>query len=104
MGNLCVEDYYTQRSYSAVRKLNYTLQSPDTVLTDNGKQFTSKFFAALCAFLGTKLITTAEYHSQANGQVERYNRTLVARLRHCIDERQQDWDMFVQPLTYAFNT
>lgn len=71
---------------------------PDVVLTHNAKQFTSKFFAALCASLGAKLVTTMECNPQCNRQAERYNRTLVARLRHYIDEHQQVWDIFVQPL------
>jgi len=74
---------------------------PEQILSDNGKQFVSKFFAALCAFLGAKLTTTTAYHPQCNGQTERYNKTIIARLRHYVDEHQSDWDEFVQPLTYA---
>lgn len=58
----------------------------DIIPTDNCKQFTSKFFAVLCASLETKLVTTSEYHSQPNGQVEHYNQTLDARLRLQIEE------------------
>lgn len=57
-------------------------RAPDIISTDNGKQFPSKFSAVPCAFLGTSLVTAIEYHPQTNEQVERYNQTLVARLRH----------------------
>lgn len=60
--------------------------TPDIILTDNGKKFTSKFFAALWASMGTKFVTTTVYHLPTNGQVARYNRTLVTKLRHSIDE------------------
>ena len=76
---------------------------PSYVLTDNGPQFTSKFFACLCAFLGSKLLNTTAYHPQTNGQAERFNRTIVARMRHYVNEHQTDWDDYVQPLTYGYN-
>lgn len=47
---------------------------------------------------------TTNYHPQCNGQVQRYNCTLVAGFRHYIDEHQQDWGVFFQPLTNAYNT
>lgn len=54
---------------------------PNFVLTDNGPQFSAKFFAGFCVYLGVKHLTTTAYHRQANGQTDRYNITLVARLR-----------------------
>lgn len=62
----------------------------DTVMMDNGPQFVSESFVALWASMGTKLVMTTEYCHQANGQVERFNMTLVARLRHYIGEHQND--------------
>lgn len=35
----------------------------DIILTGSGKQTTSKFFAAQCTLIDTKLITLSEYHS-----------------------------------------
>lgn len=77
--------------------------APDIILTDNGKQFTSGYFAALCVSFGTIPVTSTEYNSQTNRQVERYSRTLVAILRQYIDELQQNCDMFVQLQTYTYN-
>lgn len=74
------------------------------VVTDNGPQFTSKFFAALCTQLGIKAMTTTEYHPQANGQVERFNRTIASRQQHYVAEHRCDWDAFVLPLTYVYNS
>ena len=48
-------------------------------------------------------LTTA-YHPQTNGQTERFNRTLVQRLRNYVEEHQRDWDEYIQPLTFAYNT
>ena len=59
----------------------YAYGAPISLLTDNGPQFTAKFFQAVCAELGVKKVFTTAYHPQTNGQVERYNRTILTALR-----------------------
>lgn len=81
----------------------YVYGPPQHLLTDNGSNFTSKFFQSICLAIGSKNLFTTAYHPQTNGQAERYNRTLVTRLRHFVAEHQRNWDEFVQPLTYAYN-
>ena len=81
----------------------YAYGAPSYVLTDNGPQFAAKFFEAVCTMIGNKHVFTTAYHPQTNGQVERFKKTLAARLRHYVAENQKDWDEFVQPLTYAYN-
>lgn len=49
--------------------------------TENGTQCISEFSKTLCAFLGTKHLENTAYHTQAKGQAERFNKTIVARLR-----------------------
>ncbi|CDF38306.1 unnamed protein product [Chondrus crispus] len=82
----------------------YVYGAPRYMLTDNGPQFAAKFFDAVCALLGVRPYLTTAYHPQTNGQTERFNRTLVQRLRHYVEEHQRDWDDYVQPLTFAYNT
>ena len=74
-----------------------------TLISDNGKQFASKFFQAVCSLLGLSNIFTSPYHPQTNGQVERYNRTILAMLRNYVNEHQNDWDRYATALTYAYN-
>lgn len=74
------------------------------VLTDNGLQFAAKFFEAVCTLRGVRHYLTTAYHPETNGQTERFNRTLVQRLRHYLEEHQRDWDDYVQPLTFAYYT
>jgi hypothetical protein len=76
---------------------------PVSLLTDNGPQFAAKFFQAACAELGIKKVFTTAYHPQTNGQVERYNRTLVEALRAYVSRRQDDWDEYTSAVTYAYN-
>lgn len=53
--------------------------------------------------MGPKSVSMTEYHYQANGRLERFNKMLAARLRRHINEHQNDWDNYVQPLTYGYN-
>lgn len=57
----------------------------------------------MCKSIGLKHPTTTVYHPHTNGRAEKLNRTLIARLRHYTAEHQRDWDIFMQPLTYAYN-
>jgi RNase H-like domain found in reverse transcriptase/Reverse transcriptase (RNA-dependent DNA polymerase)/Integrase zinc binding domain/Integrase core domain/Chromo (CHRromatin Organisation MOdifier) domain len=81
----------------------YAYGTPLSLLTDNGPQFTAKFFQAVCAELGVKKVFTTAYHPQSNGQVERYNRTILSALRGYVARRQDDWDEYTSTLTYAYN-
>ena len=77
---------------------------PTYVLTDNGGQFAGRFFADTSRILGASNFFTTTYHPQCNGQVERYNSTLVQALRHYIADHPQDWDLYAETLTFAYNT
>lgn len=63
----------------------------DVPLTDKDEQLTSKNFGAPCPTPDTKLATMTEYDPKCNGKVERYNRTVVERLRHHIEKHLQYW-------------
>ena len=77
---------------------------PSILLSDNGKQFASRLFVHVCKIMGTNNAFTSTYHPQANGQVERFNRTILAALRHYVLDNPRDWDEFTPALTYAYNT
>ena len=57
---------------------------PRSVLSDNGKQFNSKFFQRVCKILGVQNLFTTAYHPQTTGQTERFNRTILSALRHYV--------------------
>ena len=79
----------------------YSYGIPDRILSDNDPQFTARYFQHEMASLGIKHVPTSTYHPQTNGQTERYNSTMIARLRHYVVEHQQNWDAIVQPIAYA---
>ena len=76
---------------------------PKTLISDNGKKFAANFFQAVCSLLGISNVLTSTYHAQTNGQVERYNRTILAMLRNYVNEHQNDWDRYATALTYSYN-
>ena len=76
---------------------------PESVLTDKGKQFASSFFLSVCRLLRLSNVYTSAYHLQANGQAERYNRTLQNMLMCFVEEQQDSWDKYATALTYAYN-
>jgi hypothetical protein len=76
---------------------------PVSLLSDNGPQFNAKVFQAVCSEFGIRKIFTTAYHPQTNGQVERYNRTILASLRGYVAKRQGDWDDFTSAITFSYN-
>jgi transposase InsO family protein len=70
----------------------FSYRHPRYLLTDNGTQFNAKFFLAVFREIGIDKIFTTAYHSQTNGQVERFNRTIINPLRGYVERRQGDWD------------
>lgn len=53
---------------------------PQTLTTDQGRQFESQLFRALTNLLGAEKTRTTAYHPQSNGIVERWHRSLKAAL------------------------
>ena len=76
---------------------------PKHVLSDNGPQFVGKVFTTIRTMLRLKHDKTLAYRPHTNGQTERYNQTLVHRLRVFVNEHQRDWDTLIQPLKYTYN-
>ena len=54
---------------------------PVEIHTDQGRQFEGTLFAAVCELLEISKTRTTPYRPCSNGQVERYNRTLLQMIR-----------------------
>lgn len=79
----------------------HTYGISESILTDNGPKFIAQFFRYVCAVLQIHRIPIMVYHPQCNGQTERYNKSIAARLRHYVSDHQNAWDLYFQPLTYS---
>lgn len=53
--------------------------------------------------MGLMHLKTAAYHPETNLQVKYYNCTIVSQLQHFILKNQKEWNIYVQPSTYAYN-
>jgi hypothetical protein len=74
------------------RKLNETfLIMPKTITADNGRQFISREFRAFCNENSIKLYSTPPYWPQANGLVERQNRSILKVLKISANTPGSDW-------------
>lgn len=60
---------------------------PETITTDQGRQFESELFMELSRLLGALRIRTTAYHPEANGLIERFHRTLKTSLT-CVDPKR----------------
>ncbi|XP_065438558.1 uncharacterized protein LOC135981218 [Chrysemys picta bellii] len=77
---------------------------PKEILSDRGSNFMSVVFKQLWELCGVKHLKAAPYHPQTNGLVERFNGTLKSMLKMYVDRRQNDWDVMLPYLLYAYRS
>ena len=72
--------------------------------TDQGREFESKILQTMCKMLGVNKTRTTPYHPQSDGLVERCNRTLKDMLSKLINSSQNDWDVWIPHVLFAYRT
>ena len=80
------------------------LGCPRQLFTDQGRNFESKLVRTLCRYLGIHKARTTPYRPSANGQVERYNRTLMDAVRCYVGKVQGDWDEHLPQIAGALRS
>src|SRR6266542_6125695 len=75
---------------------------PAIIQSDNGLEFVNKIIKQLLEKFQIWHQRVSPYHSQANGMIERFNRSLGEALSKL--EEIHDWDKFVRPTLMSYNT
>ena len=77
---------------------------PETLHTDQGRQFESRLVQDLCRKLGIRKTRSSPYHPQGAGLVERANRVIKDQLAKYLADKGGDWDSHISQVQLAYNT
>ena len=77
---------------------------PYRVHSDLGAEFESALFARLCELLKIRHSRTTAYRPQANGKIERFNRTLVGMLKRAVEEHPDTWEETLPQVLMAYRS
>ena len=76
---------------------------PDSIVTNQGSLFTSKFWSLFCYFLGIKRRLFTAFHPQTNSQTEQQNSIIEAYLQAFVNFKQNDWARLLLMAKFAYN-
>ena len=93
----------TQEITSVLEKIFARHGFPFTLTTDNAQNLCSAHFKDFCKVRGIKHLTVTPLWPQANGQVERQNRTLLKAIRTAVAEGR-NWPSSLQTFLLAYRT
>lgn len=100
-----VKSTKTKETIKAFRNLFSYFGSPTRIITDRGTSFTSKNFKSFVNSIGTKHILNSVATPRANGQVERYNRTILASLGSMAHGKGNNtWDELLPDVQLGINS
>lgn len=85
-----------------LRKVFLRLGIPANLVSDNAKNFSSAKMEDFCKQLGIKLKHTTPYWPQANGDVERQNRSILKILR-IAEINKSDWKIDLEEANYVYS-
>lgn len=76
---------------------------PDSIISDHGSVFVSKFWSELTSLLKINTHTSTAYHPQTDGLTEWMNQTLETYLHVYCSYQQDDWVDYLPFAEFAFN-
>ncbi|GKA50039.1 reverse transcriptase domain-containing protein [Tanacetum coccineum] len=77
---------------------------PATIITENGTQLINDLFKCWAEGLGIKLVSTSVYHRQANGAVERANRSIMHGIKTRLHQEGGAWVKELPNVLWAHKT
>ena len=115
---LCITDYFT-RWIVAVAVPDCSAQTtaeaffneyickygvPAVILSDQGTHFHNQLMEAMSKLVGYNHTYSTTYHPQSNGMIERFNATFIPQIAKLQDRENNNWDEFLAPVVFAYNT
>ena len=76
---------------------------PNSIVTNRGSLFTSKFWSLLCYFFSIKQRFSTTFHPQTNGQTKRQNSTIEVYFQAFVNFEQNDWVQLLPITEFAYN-
>ena len=77
---------------------------PQYLHTDQGRNVDGNLINSICQLLQVHKTRTTPYHPASNGQVERYNRTILQMVRCFLEGKSRQWDRHLHLLAGALRT
>ena len=77
--------------------------TPAKLLSDHRVNFTLVLVEELCTTFGIQKCQTMAYHTQCNGQVERFHQTLFRMIGKLMTDKKTQWEQHLSELLQAYN-
>jgi len=115
---LCITDYFTKFIVAMalpVCSASVTAEAlfkdyicrfgvPKAIISDQGTSFKNQLMHSLSKLLGYHHIFCTAYRPQSNGAIERFISTFVTQLAKLTDNESNNWDDYLYPIVFAYNT